>query len=140
MEYKIGTVDEISIPNQKYQSKFIIVKEDQDLVFHARTWYRSEGPIHAQIAREVGVEDKNVFGGGFVGYDFSKGPISEDQIYTWGDSTDFGGVPKEVMERFVDDLLEKYQTINPEIKSIGIDNVCREHSQQKWDQMLAEME
>ena len=117
--YEIGKVEQTLGKHREH--RFIIVKEENKLIYYAMA--RTEGgePHHDDIARRYGYfffEDKCV-GGGVA--EFSELPSEKNILFFYGTSKSCGGaVPWEIMLNFEDLLLETYKKIDPSIEYVKI--------------------
>ena len=118
IEFKIGDVEPTL--GEFEGQKFIVSKAKDSIAYHARVLTKPE-TYHREIAKMVGVDEKDVVGGGRATIMGCRAE-SNNILQIYGNS-EFGKVPEGIMERF--NLLPVYHAIDPTITKLIIEIDCR---------------
>jgi hypothetical protein len=134
IEYKLGRIEgELT---QDDPHKFIIVKFENQLIYHSMSskWQKR---THNDLAELLGIEDKDVLGGGHVQLtNFNKQYLV---LRIYGNSPGYGSVPIQILRRFPQDqMLEAYRRLESRIERIIYDMF--DHIKQHWGEYGLEEE
>jgi hypothetical protein len=126
IDYKIGRIEEeIEYVNPH---KFLVAREGNALVYHSVS-SNYQGRNHRDIARLLGIEDKDILGGGHAHLKPSDNKSFILRIY--GGSEAYGSVPNQILERFpAKQMLAAYKDLALGIESIIFDTFGKE--KQHW--------
>jgi hypothetical protein len=97
-KFEIGRLEGSLDENHKFIAEY---KDSGVLVYHSHVVSRFGRPFHKEIAKYFGIVKERVLGGGAA---FCFKP----QLCLGDYSTDSGSVPKEILEKFVPLLLDRY--------------------------------
>ncbi|OGY37839.1 MAG: hypothetical protein A3E36_02175 [Candidatus Andersenbacteria bacterium RIFCSPHIGHO2_12_FULL_45_11b] len=90
-QIRLGQTLDLDEENHK---KFLITREGEDFVFHCGATYS-----HADLAARLELDQENIMGGGEMDV------FCDGTLVLKDDSMKYGGVPKEVLEPLVPELL-----------------------------------
>ena len=102
-----------------FPQKFIISECDSGLRFDARSFVKTSADSaeneHRFIAESRKIDESKVLGGGYV-------ELKDDGLLRLSKfSEKFGGVPHKVLENFLPELLEYYQSHYEEVEALNYD-------------------
>ena len=120
---KLKNID-IRVGSVTTNGKFIVSKEGENtLVFNAVDYPKDGNLRHREIAEKSSIALDAVVGGGEIKLDmFNKTTLNLTDF-----SSEFGGVPKEILDAFGPELLSVYQKNGTNIQSVKTDGYTWTH-------------
>jgi hypothetical protein len=126
MKYLIGKI-EGELPH-----KFVVSQEENNLVFHATQQFIREPKFketrHKDIANKFGL--RKILGGGVCK------SYKDSTLEVGNSSSDYSAVPKEVLNRFKDKLMNAYKDLIPSLTNIEFDPYENEVYSATWKGIL----